>query len=147
MRAYTQQTRSTLKILTEQHHLTQWSSWQKYQHVFETQLAYFESCNSEKICGNSDADAMNILHELRSRTSLLDPSRLIPPPELQQDTANLLRSISHEYQKIDRTLQKAYQDGENVCHPQFDIDRDAARIMRKSGVEVEDVVYYSRKLQ
>jgi|GEM_PF-3522356 len=90
LKIYTDSTLATLKRLTEEHDLVQWKSWQQYRHTFETQLTYFAGCNSHKICGNSDHDAMNALHELRSRITLLDPSRLISPPELGKEVQALL---------------------------------------------------------
>lgn len=144
---YTQHVRGIISLLKGQYTLEEWESWQRYKNVFETQIDFLETCNAKKVCGNSDKDTMDMLHTLRSRITLLDPSRLIAPPASDSKIQKLLCTIQTDHQEITQTLQQAYQNGENICHPQFDINRDVARIMRKNGIEMEDIVYYSNKLR
>lgn len=126
---YTQHIREIISLLKSEHALEEWESWQRYKNIFETQIDFLETCNAKKVCGNSDKDTMDMLHELRSRITLLDPSRIVPPQPSDPEIQKLLRTIQSHHATIEQTLQKMYHNGENICHPQFDINRDVAKIV------------------
>jgi CheY-like chemotaxis protein len=132
LKNYVIMTRERLAILKEGHNLDEWPSWGGIKATVEGQLEQFSTYNSEKFIGTSERDTLEAMHELNSRIILLDMDILTPPDEYKSDEIyTILRGLRGSHHDITRQIESSFRNGEEVCNPMFNFDRDVERILSK----------------
>lgn len=132
LKNYVRITRDKLSILKEKHGLEDWPSWKAIKVTIEWQLEQFAIFNSERLIGKGEKDTLDAMHELNSRTILLDINRLqVPESEKNEEVMGIIRELKNAHAGIDAEIRWSFKKAENICNPELDFDRDITKILGK----------------
>jgi len=105
LKNYVRITREKLSALKEKYDLENWTSWKAIKVTIEGQLEQFATFNSERLIGKGEKDTLDALHELNSRTILLDMERLKVPEELKnEEVMGIIRELKNAHAGIDAEI-------------------------------------------
>lgn len=132
LKNYVRITRDQLSILREKYGLEDWPCWKAIKVTIEWQLEQFSTFNSERLIGKGEKDTLDAMHELNSRTILLDMYRLqVPESEKNEEVMGIIRELKNAHAWIDAEIKSSFKKAENICNPELDFDRDAEKILGK----------------
>lgn len=130
LKNYVRITREKLSALKEKYDLENWTSWKAIKVTIEGQLEQFATFNSERLIGKGEKDTLDALHELNSRTILLDMERLrIPEEQKNEEVMGIIRELKNAHAEIDAEIRWSFKKAEDICNPELDFENDVKKIL------------------
>ena len=87
------------------------------------------------------------MHELNSRTILLDINRLqIPEDQKNEEVISLIRDLKNAHTSVDEEIRGSFKKAENICNPELNFDRDVKKILGRGKSHFE-IWYPNREME
>lgn len=78
------------------------------------------------------------MHELSSRTILLDINRLqIPEDQKSEEVTSIVRELKNAHASVDEEIRGSFKKAEDICNPELDFENDVKRILGRGKSHFE----------